>query len=59
MSHVYATEQPEPDDSYKGARGYGRNVYEVQPTGWYGHRRDARGVEWASSDPLKVVRHVD
>ena len=59
MSHVYATTQPEPDAGYKGARGYGRNVYEVQPTGWYGHRRDARGAEWASSDPLKVVRRVD
>jgi hypothetical protein len=34
MSQVYATTQPEPDESYKGARGYGKNVYGVQPTGW-------------------------
>ena len=31
MTHVYATEQPEGDESYKGARGYGRHVYEVRP----------------------------
>ena len=59
MTHVYMTEQAHADDSYKGARGYGRNVYEVKPTGWYGHRRDARGPEWATSDPLQVVRKVD
>jgi hypothetical protein len=58
MTHVYATEQAEPDDAYKGARGYGQHVYEVKPTGWYGHRRDARGIEWASSDPWEVVRKV-
>ena len=58
MTHTYATEQAEPDESYKGARGYGQHVHEVKPTGWYGHRRDARGIEWASSDPWEVVRHV-
>lgn len=58
MSHVYMTEQAEGDESYKGARGYGRHVYEVQPTGWYGHRRDARGDEWASNSPLRVVRRL-
>jgi hypothetical protein len=58
MTHVYATTQAEPDDSYKGARGYGSRVYQVQPTGWYGHRKDARGVEYASDTPMRVVREV-
>lgn len=58
MKHVYMTEQPEGDDSYKGARGYGRHVYEVRPTGPFGHRKDARGIEWASEDPLEVIREV-
>jgi len=59
MTHTYATEQPESDESYKGARGYGGHVYQVEPTGWYGHRRDARGIEWASSHPWRVVREVE
>jgi hypothetical protein len=58
LDHAYMTEQAEGDDSYKGARGYGRHVYEVKPTGWYGHRSDARGIEWATQDPLHVVREV-
>jgi hypothetical protein len=58
MKHVYMTEQPESDEGYKGARGYGRHVYEVQPTDWYGHRRDARGAEWATEGPLNIVRKV-
>jgi hypothetical protein len=59
MKHVYMTEQPESDPGgYKGARGYGRHVYEVQPTDWYGHRRDARGAEWATEGPLNIVREV-
>jgi hypothetical protein len=59
MTHVYATTQAESDDNYKGARGYGSRVYQVQPTGWYGHRRDARGVEYASDAPMHgVVREV-
>jgi Rifampin ADP-ribosyl transferase len=60
MTHVYLTEDPEGADaeSPKGARGYGSHVYEVRPTGWYGHRRDARGQDWATSDPVIVVREV-
>jgi hypothetical protein len=63
MKHVYMTEQPEhsadfAEGGYKGARGYGRHVYEVRPTDWYGHRRDARGAEWATEGPLEIVRKV-
>jgi hypothetical protein len=59
MSHVYMTTQPERSDQYKGARGYGNHVYEVKPTGPFGHRRDARDAEWASEFPLRVVREVE
>lgn len=58
MKHVYMTQQPEGSPQYKGARGYGERVYEVQPTGPIGHRRDAKGVEWASEFPLRVIREV-
>jgi hypothetical protein len=58
LGHVYMTEQAEGSDAYKGARGYGRHVYEVTPTGPYGRRSDARGVEWASQDPLRILREV-
>lgn len=59
MKHVYMTEQAEGEDGgYKGARGYGRHVYQIEPTGWYGHRKDARGGEWATEYPLRVVGEV-
>lgn len=58
MKHVYMTEQAEGSDAYKGARGYGRHVYEVEPTGPFGHRRDAQGPEWATENPVRVVRRV-
>lgn len=58
MKHVYMTEQSERSDQYKGARGYGAHVYEVRPTGPFGHRSDARNGEWASEFPLRVVREV-
>lgn len=58
MKHVYLTEQAEGDDRHKGARGYGRHVYEVAPTTWYGHRRDARGIDWATDGPVRVIRRV-
>jgi len=58
MTHVYMTTQPEGSDIYKGARGYGTHVYEVRPTGPFGHRRDARDSEWASEFPLRVVSEV-
>jgi hypothetical protein len=34
------------------------HVYQVEPTGDYGHRRDAKGNEFASEEPLRVVREV-
>jgi rifampin ADP-ribosyltransferase len=58
MKHVYMTTQPEGTPEYKGARGYGQHVYEVRPTGPFGHRSDAKGIEWASEFPLRVVREV-
>lgn len=62
LGHVYMTEHPEDDweegGHGKGARGYGRRVYEVRPTGWYGHRSDAQGHNWATQDPVEVVREV-
>ena len=55
MSHVYMTESPEEARNYAGPSGA---VYTVRPTGFYGHRRDARGASWASSDPLDITgRH--
>jgi hypothetical protein len=55
MSHTYMTEDPAEARNYAGPDGA---VYRVQPTGFYGHRRDARGTAWATSDPLKIVgRH--
>jgi hypothetical protein len=52
MSHVYMTEDPEDARKYAGPAG---TVYRVKPTGFYGHRRDARGASWASSDPLDII----
>lgn len=55
MSHVYMTTDPDEARNYAGPSG---TVYEVRPTGFYGHRRDARGTAWASSDPLEIIgRH--
>lgn len=60
LGHVYLTEYPEDqqDPWVKGARGYGRRVYEVRPTGWIGHRSDAQGHNWATQDPVEVLREV-
>jgi GNAT superfamily N-acetyltransferase len=55
MKHVYMTEDPNEARNYAGAKG---TVYEVQPTGWYGHRSDAKGLNWASEHPLNIVREV-
>lgn len=51
MKHVYAAEQP-PENQY------GKNVYEVRPTGPIGHRADARAEQgyWASIWPYQVIR---
>jgi hypothetical protein len=71
MKHVYATESPEEAQRY-GWHGLGQDwdktqgneqdrhprVYEVRPTGPYGHRSDAKGSTWASEEPLEVVREV-
>jgi hypothetical protein len=71
MKHVYAVEDPEHAQRY-GWHGLGSDwdktkgneqerhprVYEVRPTGPYGHRSDARGQNWASEEPLQVVREV-
>jgi len=62
LEHVYMTEHPEddwgPGGHGKGARGYGRHVYEVRPVGWIGHRSDAQGHDWATQDPAEVIREV-
>lgn len=55
MKHVYMTEDPNVARNYAGPKG---TVYQVQPTGWYGHRSDARGADWASEHPLNIVREV-
>jgi hypothetical protein len=71
MKHVYAIEDPEAAQNY-GWHGLGSGwdrtkgneqerhprVYEVRPTGPYGHRSDAKGQNWASEDPWEVVREV-
>lgn len=73
MKHVYATESPEEAQRY-GWHGLGSGsgwdktvgndqerhprVYEVKPTGPYGHRSDAKGQNWASEHPWEVVREV-
>jgi hypothetical protein len=55
MTHVYLTTDPEEARKYAGPSG---TVYRVRPTGFYGHRRDARDASWASSDPLDIIgRH--
>ncbi|HET9081121.1 MAG TPA: hypothetical protein VFO01_11495 [Trebonia sp.] len=55
MTHVYMTTDPDEARKYAGPEG---TVYQVQPTGFYGHRRDARGTAWASGDPLDITgRH--
>lgn len=56
MRRVYATDSPEEARKYAGASG---TVYQVRPTGWYGHRRDARGGSWASNDPFEIVGKHD
>lgn len=53
MKHVYMAETPEEAAKYAGPNGH---VYEVRPTGWYGHRSDAKGQNWASEYPLDIVR---
>lgn len=63
MKHVYATESPEEAQKYGwggASRENGRipRVYEVKPTGPYGHRSDAKGENWASEHPWQVVREV-
>ena len=71
MKHVYVTESAEGAQQY-GWSGLGSGwdktkgneqerhprVYEVRPTGPYGHRSDAKGEYWASEDPFEVVREV-
>lgn len=52
MSRVYTSADPE------RAGKYGNHLYEVTPTGWYGHRRDARGDDYASSSPMKIVKKL-
>lgn len=52
MTHTYMTESPEEARNYAGPSG---TVYRVRPTGFYGHRRDARGSSWASSFPLEIT----
>lgn len=63
MKHVYATESAEEAKGYGwhgASRENGRipRVYEVRPTGPYGHRSDAKGENWASEHPWEVVREV-
>lgn len=71
MKHVYAVEDPEhaqrygwhglgPDWDKNGGNEQERHprVYEVRPTGPYGHRSDAKGQNWASEHPWEVVREV-
>lgn len=53
MKHVYLVDDPEVARKYAGPRG---TVYEVQPTGVYGHRSDAKGHNWATEHPVNVVR---
>lgn len=53
MKHVYLVDNPEEARNYAGPRG---TVYEVQPTGVYGHRSDAKGHNWATEHPVNVVR---
>jgi GNAT superfamily N-acetyltransferase/8-oxo-dGTP pyrophosphatase MutT (NUDIX family) len=55
MKHVYMTDDANEARHYAGPHGA---VYEVHPTGFYGHRSDAKGVSWASEDPLDIVRKV-
>lgn len=55
MKHVYMTEIPEEAAKYAGPQGH---VYQVQPTDYYGHRSDARGTNWATESPVKIVREV-
>ena len=52
MKHVYAAERPPSQ--------YGRNCYEVRPTGPIGHRADAREENgyWASESPYQVLRKL-
>lgn len=52
MKHVYMVEDPDIARRYAGPDGH---VYQVQPTGWYGHRSDATAPNWASESPLDIV----
>lgn len=51
MKHAYVTTDLETARHY--ARGSG-TVYEVSATGPIGHRRDARGNDFASEFPFKI-----
>lgn len=55
MKHVYMTDQLDEARHYAGPHG---RVFRVQPTGWYGHRSDAKGSSWASEDPLDIVEEI-
>lgn len=55
MKHVYMTSDLEEARHYAGPSGH---VFEVRPTGFYGHRADAKGTSWASEDPLDIVDRV-
>lgn len=52
MKHVYMADDPEEAAKYAGPYGH---VYQVQPTGLYGHRSDAKGASWATEDPVDIV----
>lgn len=54
MKHVYAT------TDLAAAKRYskGGHVYEVRPTGPFGHRQDAKNAEYASEWPFQVLRKI-
>lgn len=52
MKHVYMVDNAEEARKYAGPNGH---VYQVQPTGWYGHRADAKGHNWATEFPVDIV----